>query len=404
MKRSNITILICLLMIGVLFAGEIKTVIRNNIHFRKGPGSYYPIISVLSKGQNVEVLSSKNRWVNIQQGSETGWVSDNALSVKPIKESSIPTDFDFGEKEQISSVSAGGAIKGFAQKYIASNASYSKYMDVLSKTYVDAGEYERLRDDMYKSSKANRKRYKKLLKHTKNFHISNFLENIGLAVAAQIASQGLSTDKKQLTYLNTIGTLILEQTDLHYYPMKFFIVNDDRPAAYATPNGMIFVTKGLLDITADEAELACLLGHEISHVICQHGYEELQKRSTMIKADDAFSDMDNEINEEDPVANELETISLQIYENATAPRQLGYEYEADKMGAIFACRAGYDPYALVKLLSRIKQSTTMDYENFESNWETYYIKDRIKRVSHFINKNLERNNIKKRQRFQSVFN
>ena len=101
---------------------------------------------------------------------------------------------------------------------------------------------------------------------------------------------------------------------------------------------------------------------------------------------------------------DLEEVAGKFYENATAPRQLGYEYEADKMGVIFASKAGYDPYALTRLLGRLQNSSEIDYDNFESNWEKHYIKDRIKQLSKFIGKHLEPNNIRNRARYQSVFN
>ena len=223
-------------------------------------------------------------------------------------------------------------------------------------------------------------------------------------MAKRIASKGLIGDEKKLSYLNAIGTLVLEETDLYYYPVKFFIVDDEHKAAYATPNGMVFLTSGLLDIMQDEAELACLLGHEISHIIFQHGYEELLKRKIEIKAEKAFADLDMESDDlKSEEQLELESLSAKFFENATAPRQMGYEYEADKMGVIYASKAGYDPYALTRLLARLKKESPPDYENFESNWEKYYIKDRITKISRFIGHHLEPNNIRNQERFYSIF-
>jgi predicted Zn-dependent protease len=207
-----------------------------------------------------------------------------------------------------------------------------------------------------------------------------------------------------LSYINAIGTLVLEETELYYYPVKFFIVVDDHKVAYATPNGMVFVSTGLLDFVQDEAELACLLGHEITHIIYQHGYEELEKRKVAIKAQGAFAELDMETEQQKSEEQlELEELADKFYENATAPRQMEYEYEADKMGVVYAARAGYDPYALSRLLTRLKNSTEIDYENFESNWEKHYIKDRIEAIKRFTDRHLKTSNIRNQQRFQTIF-
>ncbi len=130
----------------------------------------------------------------------------------------------------------------------------------------------------------------------------------------------------------------------------------------------------------------------------------MQKRKTIIKAEGAFADLDMEMEDEKSEDQlDLENLATKFFENATAPRQMGYEYEADKMGVIYASKAGYDPYALTRLLARLKKDSVIDYENFESNWEKHYIKDRINKISRFIGHHLEPNNIRNQERFQSIF-
>ncbi|MBN2281464.1 MAG: M48 family metalloprotease [Candidatus Marinimicrobia bacterium] len=394
-------LLVVMMLAGVLLAQQLRTISQDNIHLRQGPGCYYPLLKVLNTGDTVEVKAVKMGWAQVSHHDTLGWICENCFGQQPVGKN-LSDDLQFDTTATaISKITAGGAVKGFAVKTMA--YEYAGDKNVIFKSHLDPDYYMAIKNSM-KNNRLSDRKYRSLTKPDKDFHIDGRLLRIGNSVSRQIAARGLVEDQKQLAYLNAIGTLVLEETDLYYYPMKFFIVDEEKKGAFATPNGMVFVTKGLLDLVEDEAELACLLAHEISHVIYQHGYEELEKRQPQIIAEDAFSQMEMEIAEEMSADEaELEDLSAKFYDNATASRQLGYEYEADKMGAIFASKAGYDPYALTRLLARIKESEEIDYENFESNWEKHYIKDRIKKVSNFIGKHLEPNNIRNRSRYQSIF-
>lgn len=401
MKLRGKILLILTIISGLLQAEDLRTILKNNIHLRQGPGCYYPLIRVLNIGDSVDVLSRENGWANVNHLDTTGWIFDKCFSQPKSNRKTADNILLDNQSTVISNITAGGAVKGFATKHY-NNTPIDD--NVIFESYLNPYDYQKIKKSMtdYRLSK---RKYRNLIhKQPKDFHIDHKLNNIGNVVAKQIASKGLVTDKKQLSYLNAIGTLVLEETDLYYYPVKFFIVEDEHKAAYATPNGMVFVTQGLMDFVQDESELACLLGHEISHIIYQHGYTELEKRKVTLQAEGAFADLDMEIDEEKSKEQlDLESLATKFYENATAPRQMKYEYEADQMGVVFATKAGYDPYALTRLLGRLQKNSAIDYENFESNWEKSYIKDRIKKVSNFINRNLETSNVRNRERYQSVF-
>lgn len=55
-----------------------------------------------------------------------------------------------------------------------------------------------------------------------------------------------------------------------HLPWTFVVLDDKGYNAFAAPGGYVFVTKGLIDSCADEAELAGILAHEITHVTAKH--------------------------------------------------------------------------------------------------------------------------------------
>ncbi len=400
MNKGKVILLFFVLSALLLNAEEKRVITKNNIHLRQGPGCYFPLVNILNIGDSVAVITEQKNWAQVTFNDTTGWICGNCFSKKEYKTSFPSEKLLKSETTNISKITAGGAVKGFAVK--SSGYDHSLSEKVILKSYLDVAYYKTFKQSMEPHS-IHTKKYERLIKTPpRSVHIDHRLEGIGDLVARKIAAKGLVTDKQQMAYLNAIGTLVLEETPLYYVPMKFFIIKDNNKAAYATPNGMVFITQGLIELLQNEAELATLLAHEIAHIVYQHGYKELENRKTIITAESAFAQLDAETAmDKSESQEELEDLAGKFYENATALRQMDYEYEADKMGVLFAAAAGYDPTAFTALLHRLKSETTIDYENFESNWEKYYIKDRLEKVSEFIKDNLTRNPIQKASRFHN---
>jgi len=406
MKKIIVLILLCSL---ILSAEDKASIRQDNTHFRQGPGSYYPLIGVLVKEAIVTILSETSGWVKIRAQTQEGWISKNALSNTERDNSSL-NDNSFLQPSQptlISKASASGAVRGFAQTYLQNQKAGSDFLSQYDVQFFQPAEYERFRTETYRNRNVEKinKRYRHINVENPKPEINSYIEKMGFAVAAQIANGGLDTDIQQLKYLNMVGNLIVENTPLYYYPFKFYILSDSRPVAYAAPNGMIFVSRGLLNVIRNEAELACVLGHEIAHVVQQHGYAEVMKRSTQIVAEDAFSELEAESPAEFSDA-ELDQMAFQMFEAATSRRQTKYETEADMLGVIYAYRAGYDPAGLPAVLGRIETLTQRDFWYPESNWQYDAIEGRVGEINDFISDKLSKNpgwNVSDSQRFSRYF-
>jgi predicted Zn-dependent protease len=128
-----------------------------------------------------------------------------------------------------------------------------------------------------------------------------------------------------------------------------FVVFDSKDVnAFALPGGKVGVYTGLLRLAESDAELAIVMGHEIGHVIARHGAERMSE-AMVISGVGALGSAAVEAKTQDAQTKQM--FELAYGGLATIGRVLphsrGNESEADRMGAIYAARAGYDPRASI---------------------------------------------------------
>jgi predicted Zn-dependent protease len=153
---------------------------------------------------------------------------------------------------------------------------------------------------------------------------------------------GLYDDPKLEAMVNeTIDRLVKasERPDLKY---RVVILNSSAINAFALPNGQLYVTRGLLALANDRAELASVLSHEMSHVIANHA----QIRENQARQVAMISSIANDVLK-DP---ELGALALAKSKLALASFSRAQEFEADGIGVGIAARAGFDPYGAVRFL------------------------------------------------------
>jgi predicted Zn-dependent protease len=208
------------------------------------------------------------------------------------------------------------------------------------------------------------------------------------AEAAQGAAEfygGLDrpADKQRVLDIGYRLAAVSEFTD---FPFSFYLVDMPVPNAFALPGGHIFVTRGMLDLGLSDDMLACLLGHEIAHVIDKHG-QRIQRRATllnilsqaaligvMIGAEDKPSEVYN------PYAGPEESRKGTMVQGTFAAGMVftelllrkysrEFEDEADDHGQRLAANAGFDPIGAKQLwqtmMDKIPQSEDYGY------WRTH---------------------------------
>ncbi len=154
----------------------------------------------------------------------------------------------------------------------------------------------------------------------------------------------LVRDDNLQNYVNLVGNWVAQQSGRQEITWRFGVLDTEAINAFAAPGGYIFVTKGLYRLLNNEAELAGVLGHEIAHVTGKH-HLKLLKQSSLIgalgqAASSKAKDSDQMV--QNLIGNGAEIMARRLDKDA--------EHEADRVGMVFAARAGYDPWGLPSVL------------------------------------------------------
>lgn len=97
---------------------------------------------------------------------------------------------------------------------------------------------------------------------------------IGESVAKQAKKQlSVIIDEPILAYVNEIGQKLAKVGGRDEFKYEFFVIPEESLNAFALPGGKIFINAGAIAKTNSEAELAGLIGHELSHVLLSHGFQ-----------------------------------------------------------------------------------------------------------------------------------
>ncbi len=406
MKRS-IYFLIMIFMVLLIAAGNL-IVQRDRAVLRSGPGSWYDIVIDLPLGTQLTVLDNdidendSDQWIKVSACGKTGYIS-NSIIKKSAPKNNVFQSMAKQKTDLTASkhgVSAG--VKGFGERFTKTFKGDPSFLEIAMKYKINPKEYKQFKKDTYKgfNLKSNKKQIKFPI-YPKNEYFTFSEEGFGLGVASAIASQGLYKNESMHHYVNYIGTILAEASDMSDIEFKFFILNLDAPNAYACPGGYIFVTKGMIKQCENESELACVLSHEIIHVLYSHGMKELEKRKNNIVADQAFDEMDEELptadKEVELTEKEMNDEAFSMYETVIQGRLDAYEQEADELGMVLAARAGYSPTSLSSLLSRLSKSSL---QSNNQHYRKEIIQKRLNWVNSFLSKKKFPDNLfDKRDRF-----
>src|SRR5687768_1499579 len=173
---------------------------------------------------------------------------------------------------------------------------------------------------------------------------------------------GGSMTGSQAAYVEQVGKNIAVQSGLANSQSAFNVtlLNSSVDNAFAVPGGYVYVTRQLVSLMNNEAELAGVLGHEVGHVAARHSKARQQRaeRNSILGAIGSILSgvlLGN---------SGLGQVGQQIF--STAPQLLTAQFsrrqetEADTLGIAYLKGAGYDPRAMATLLQSLAAQTALD--------------------------------------------
>ncbi|MHB8384475.1 MAG: M48 family metalloprotease [Candidatus Binataceae bacterium] len=155
---------------------------------------------------------------------------------------------------------------------------------------------------------------------------------------------GAYADASLEAYVNDVGQRVAAGSERKDITYRFQVLDSPIVNALAIPGGYIYVSRGLLALVNNEAELAGVLGHEVGHVAAMH-HAQGQVRDTIAQVGMLPLAIVS------PLLLGAPQMAAQSYLRSFTRDA---EYEADKLGIRYVARAGYDPAATATFLSTMR--------------------------------------------------
>lgn len=174
---------------------------------------------------------------------------------------------------------------------------------------------------------------------------------LGKEASQQIEKEYQVVNNAELTaYVNRIGNRLVKQGGIEGFPYTFKVVNDDSINAFALPGGPMYVHAGLIKAAENEAQLAGVLAHELSHVYLRHGTNQASKANglqiiAMLGGQMAGGGL----------AGTLANLGIGLGANSVLMKfSRGAESDADLMGMHILARSGYNPIEMARFFEKLQ--------------------------------------------------
>jgi predicted Zn-dependent protease len=170
--------------------------------------------------------------------------------------------------------------------------------------------------------------------------------SIGKEMAGQVEKEEkLSADTVLQNYLNNLGQKIAKVSDRPKLQYHFKVIESDQINAFAAPGGYIYFYTGLMKIMDSEAELAAVMGHEISHVVARHGVRRMQQVIGLSIL------LDLALGKSSAATQQAVGIGIGLMLQGYSREN---ELESDDYGALYMARAGYNPQAMISMFKKLE--------------------------------------------------
>lgn len=162
----------------------------------------------------------------------------------------------------------------------------------------------------------------------------------------------LYEDRKVEEYLNSIAAKLYSQDVYKHIPFKILVLKDPHFNAFAFPNGVIYVHTGILARAENEAQIATLLAHEMTHCTHRHtvkNFRSIKNKTAVFATIQVTTAGLGGVGDLTGLLGSLGTLA------AVTGYSRELETEADTEGLRLIVNAGYDPHEAPKLFMHLEE-------------------------------------------------
>jgi predicted Zn-dependent protease len=170
---------------------------------------------------------------------------------------------------------------------------------------------------------------------------------IGDEVSMKLRTRfGVVQDPAVTKYVALVGTALAQQSERPKLNWTFIVLDTDGVNAFASPGGIVHITRGALGLIKNESELAGVLGHEITHISHKHAVNAIQKGNMVKVGSDVAGSR----------VMFLDGLTNKVYEMVIENKfDRNDEMDSDKTGVLLAQKLGYAPNGLGQFLTRLDE-------------------------------------------------
>ena len=171
-------------------------------------------------------------------------------------------------------------------------------------------------------------------------------QDMGSAISAKLREKyGVVQSAPVHKYVSLVGKNLTASSTRSGLPWTFVVLDTDGVNAFAAPGGFVHITRGALALCENEAELAGVLGHEITHITAKHTINAIKKSKRVGALTEAAT-------RSDLLEHVLNQAYTNLLENAYDRED---EEESDAVGIRLANTLGYAPSGLGAFLTRLSE-------------------------------------------------
>ena len=178
-------------------------------------------------------------------------------------------------------------------------------------------------------------------------------DSIGRREHKKLISQfgGIYREKELQNYINSIGNFLVSTSELPNKKFTFTILDSEIINAFALPGGYVYLTRGLIALCNNEAQLAGVLAHEIGHVTGRHAAQRYTRTIGTNLVTNILSVLIN-----NPSLGNLVGQGAGLYVLSYSRSQ---EIEADKLAVRYMSRAGFAEEEMANFLRSMERYTVL---------------------------------------------